>query len=113
MLELNNLTSDAWIYPGDELLIRAPVDTPTATMVETQITPMVTLTLRPRRTITQQAYALTNNTTPTESVRLTKVPDQAVVRNNKLPTYLLLIIAAVVIVGIGLVFLGKVFKRME
>ncbi len=126
LLEINNLTSSAWIFPGDELLIKTPEYTPAITELPTEsATESVmilseeeniaapTATRRPKLTFTPAAASLAQDNLvsgdapamekPEPGFKLTRLPDTSV----------LLIIAVLVLGGSALIVLGSVLKRNE
>ena len=118
ILALNNLPPGAFIFPGDELLIKAPEATPTATEVaelglnleaESTVTP--TVTRRPKRTLTpagdETDIAGISTQVTAEVDELAKAPDSSEFTLSGL----FLIIAILVLGGTGLIILGNMLNR--
>jgi LysM repeat protein len=106
LLERNGLTMDSIILPGDNILIKRADPTPTLTTEEILVTPTASATLR---------------STATESIQVTSTripevtdPDETPVDgimgiNNSEP--LIIIIAAVAMIGVILILVGLLTKR--
>lgn len=109
LIKLNNLTNAAWIYPGDKILIRPPLETQTPTMSAQA----------PTENYTQTATSPKEGTPPT-TVTLTTSPlstsrTTQAVTNQSIPlsssNAVLLSIAFLLVGGIALLLMGNFIKR--
>jgi LysM repeat protein len=110
LLELNNLTTDSVIYPGEKLIIaKASTATPTAAITDTSTPRPATPTRRPSRTPTPQPP------TPTATI-LAVTPTATPVPARPMDTYGKVMVGAIIVfgvLGVLLMVAGEVLKRKK
>jgi LysM repeat protein len=114
LLALNGYTSNTFIFPGDEVLIKSPDVVPSATAHQSTVSGTPTVTARPTRTPTRKTATslAAMESTPTYPAMLLSTPVQSsVARSGTDP--LLLAIALLVFGGTALIVIGFVLKRSE
>jgi LysM repeat protein len=111
LLSLNGLNANAYIVPGQKIVIRPAGSMPTATAAPKETTEKHTRTPRPSATPTQAATTVAN-LLPTQSMTDTKIA-QASTRNVPNPGVDLLLVAIIglMVGGVVLVVAGNVIKR--
>ena len=110
LLEINNLTSQSVIFPGDKLIVRkASTPTPTAAITSTPTPRPATPTRRPTRTPTPRP------STATATV-LAATPTATPVPPKPMDTYGKVMVGAIVgfgVIGVLLMVTGEVIKRKK
>ncbi len=110
LLDLNNLTTQSVIFPGEKLIIRkANTPTPTPAVTDTPTPRPATPTLRPTRTPTPRPPTATA-TVFVPSPTATPVPPKP------MDTYGKVIVGAIIafgVIGVLLMVMGEVIKRRK
>jgi uncharacterized protein YkwD len=111
ILELNKMTANTTIYPGNKITVKGPDATPTSTPTETFTPGAPTLTKRPTRertaTVTELAIAETSSPKPGETIRRVAAEPG----RSGFGDPLLMIILTLVGGGVLLVLLGSLLQR--
>jgi uncharacterized protein YkwD len=121
LMTFNNLTESSIIYPGDELIIKPPINGPTFTPSGPTLTPKPTTpTVTPTPTIPPtRTPRPTRTLAPTDEVAVAQVfatssPSSQTVNSPSEPSFRnmaqILIVVLLVLAG-GLVLVGNVFDR--
>jgi LysM repeat protein len=125
LLEINNLPSDAWIFPGDELLIKAPESTPAETPITTETSTqslieieieniaLPTATRQPVQTSTPAETGPDQDQLPTRNSPVAESPDLWSNLSRSIGIVPLLIIFVLIFGGSVLIALGKVFNQND
>jgi LysM repeat protein len=110
LLELNNLTSESVIYPGEKLIIaKASTPTPTAAITDTPTPRPATPTRRPTRTPTPSLLTAT-------ATVIMATPTATPVPAKPMDTYGKVMVGAIIVLGVAGVLLmvtGEVLKRKK
>lgn len=112
ILELNHLSVDALIYPGDKLLIKAPRATETPEPSTTP-TPRITNTLPATKTPTVKLTEPLSLELNSATLDLTPTQDRVENPSTTREEPFLTVIAVLVVVGGVLVFLGNILRRQS
>lgn len=107
LMALNNFTNSTLIYPGDKILIKAADDTPTPT--EILPTDTLTPTQVPTRTATSDISPTGTSETPPPATSTAAVAGKISTTSRIDP--LLIIISILILIGIGMVFVGAFLSR--
>jgi uncharacterized protein YkwD len=112
LYQLNGLTADSVIYPGDKILIRPAHSTQAATASMSTSSPETPTATQTKAVVANQTAVISPNATATPTAMLSTTPTGNVnpAEQGKVDP-LLLAIVIFLIAGISLVFIGSLLRR--